>query len=112
MCAGDGDAARLVDEGSEHLLALEHREAARQRGVDFGVLSLHRRGDDDQVGAVEMGGVVTDGDVDPARGQQVGGRGGLEVAAGDANAPRSEDLRNATHSDSADADEMNVLNVR
>ena len=58
-----------------------------------------------------VGRVVADADVDSAAREEVGGRGVPQIAAGDLDPAVGEDLSNATHSDSADADEMNALNV-
>src|SRR5438132_12671565 len=55
--------------------------------------------------------VVSDGHADAALSEQIGRRGVPQIAAGHRESSVGEDLSNATHSDSADADEMNALNV-
>ena len=109
--AGHADAALLVDDLAEELLALHDPDAAGAGGVDLLVLRPDRAGDDDEVDAVEVGGGVAEGDRDAALAEEVGGGGALQVAAGDGHALAAQDLSNATHPDAADADEMNVLNV-
>ena len=58
-----------------------------------------------------MRGVVSERHGNLAARQKIGGRGRFQIAAGDLHAALGEDLSNATHSDTTDADEMNALNV-
>ena len=109
--AGHADGALASGDGAEDLLALPDGDAAARGLVDLGVLAAHGGGDHDGVDAVEVRRIVADEDGDAALGQPLGGAGGTEVAAGDAQAAVGENFSNATHSDSSDADEMNALNV-
>src|SRR5207245_3830608 len=109
--AGNADGALFGRDLAEHLLSLHHANASGVCGVDLRVLPSDRRGDHDQIDPGEVGRVVADADVDSAAREEVGGRGVPQIAAGDLDPAVGEDLSNATHSDSADADEMNVLNV-
>ena len=54
---------------------------------------------------------MTDANIDSTAGQKRHGFGAFEIASGDGFAASFQDLCNPTHSDSADADEMNVLNL-
>ena len=58
--------ALRVDDRAEHLGALHDPDAAAARRVDLGVLALDGGGDHDQVVAVDVRGVVSDGDGDAA----------------------------------------------
>src|ERR1051325_2895292 len=109
--AGDADGALPVDDLAEELFALHDADAACAGGIELAAVSSDGAGDDHEVGAVDVRGVVAEDDVDAALGEKVGGGGALQVAAGDAESLAAQDLSNATHSDPADADEMNVLNM-
>ena len=61
--AGDGDAALQPHQLGQHLGAAHHRQALRARGGELRIVALDRRGDDDDLGAVEVRGVMADGDL-------------------------------------------------
>ena len=103
--------ALFIDDGREKVLAPDDLDATLARGIDLDVGPLDRRGDDDRVDAGKMSRVVPEAYIDSSASQERGRRGAFEVAAGDGHASTGQDLCNATHSDSADADEMNVLNL-
>src|ERR1043165_4382170 len=109
--AGDADGALPVDDFAEELFALHDPDAAGAGSIELPVVSSDGARNDNEVGAVNVRGIVAEGDVDAALGEKVGGRGALQIAAGDGEALAAQDLGNATHSDPADADEMNVLNM-
>ena len=109
--AGYADGPFAIDQFAQHFLALDDRYAALLCGLHLDVATFDRRSDDDHVHALKVRGVVSDRDVDAAAGQKIGRRRRFQVAARYHHAPVGEDLSNATHSDSANADEMNVLNV-
>ena len=54
---------------------------------------------------------MADGDVDAATCQELGGGAALQIASRHRNPGFRQDLGDATHSDPADADEMNGPNV-
>jgi hypothetical protein len=108
---GNSDAALLVDEGSKKILAPDDLDASLARRLNLGVRTFDGGGDDDGIGAVEMGGVVADAHIDAARRNEPGGRRVLEIASGHGHPAAGQDLGDTTHSNSADADEMNVLNL-
>src|SRR5205085_2654189 len=109
--AGHGDAALGVDQLAQDGGALHDPDAPLVRGVDLIVVPAHGGSDDDQLDSCQMGRVVADGDRDAAPSEEVGDRGGLEVAAGDGDAGIGKDPGNGAHADPSDADEMNVFNV-
>ena len=109
--AGDADGALAVDELAEHLRPADHTNPPLVRRIDLGVLPFDGGGDDDGVDAVQVGRVVADGDTDAAAHEEIGGRGGAEIASGYRYSRVLEDFGDATHPDSADADEMDVFYV-
>ncbi len=111
MRAGDGDGAAPVDDLAQGLGALHDGDVFASRGVDFDVRPPNGRGDDDEAGVFDVGGIVSDEDRDTVRGEEVRRRGGLQIASGDIGSGCGHDAGNATHSDSADPDEMNVFNI-
>src|SRR5207253_11321024 len=64
--AGDADGALAVDDLAEHLRAADDRDALAPRGVDLIVGAFDCGGDDDGVGALDVRGIVADGDGDAA----------------------------------------------
>ena len=72
--AGDADAALLVDDRRQEILAPDDLDALLARRIDFGVRAFDGGGDDDGVDAGEMRGVVADVNVDAAAGQKSRGR--------------------------------------
>src|SRR5581483_3120794 len=109
--AGHADAAFFIDDGAEDFLAANDGDAALDRRVDFRVLPAHGGGDDDEIDAREVRRMMSDRHRNAALGEEVGGDGRPEITAGDREAAVGQDLSNATHSDTADADKMNALNV-
>ena len=62
--AGDGDAALQPHQFGQHLGAPHHRQALGARGDQLRIVRLDGGGDDDDVGAVDVAGLVADGDLD------------------------------------------------
>ena len=85
--------------------------AAAAGFFDFFVDAFHGRGDDDQIDAFEMRRVVSDGDVDAARGKEFGGCALFQIASRHRDPRFRQDPGDATHSDPANADEMNGPNL-
>ena len=111
--AGDADGALLVDDRAEHLGALHDRGCRCARAASSSaLLAFDRGGDDDEIdarrGARDRG---------RWRRRRRGWRRSsvaaerFEVASGDGDSRLRQDLGDATHSDSADADEMNGPNL-
>ncbi len=111
MSAGHADGALAVGNLTEHLRASDHGNALACGSIDFGVCPFDGGSHHERVGTFDVSGVVADGHGDSATLEELGGRGLFEVAAGDRETLAGQDPGNATHPDSADADEMNVLNV-
>ncbi len=105
--AGDGDRAQAVHQGREGVGAVHDRDAALVGGGQLGVVRADRGGDDDAGGVLgEVVGRVADVDRHAEGAQGVGRRGVLGVAARHLRAALREDLRDARHAGSADADEV------
>ena len=104
--AGDGDAAFQPHQLGQHLGAPHHRQPLLARGDKFGIVALDRRRHHQHLGAVDVGGLVTDEDLGALVAQPldvgvVGGVGALHRVA-----EIDQHLGDAAHADAADADEM------
>ncbi len=109
VSAGDGDAAAQPHQLGQHHGARHDRHMARARGQHLGVVALYGGGGDDRVGAGDMRGLMTDMDADAQFGQPARhGAVGL-IGAGDGVAEVVQDLGDAAHAGTTDADEMDVL---
>jgi hypothetical protein len=109
--SGDANGALVVHDRAEDFRALHDPDALHPRGIHLGVLPFDGGSDHDEVVARDVRRVVTDGDGDPAAGQQIGRGGPLQIAPRDLDAGAGEDLRQSTHPDPADADEMDGANL-
>ena len=109
--AGDGDAAFQPHQLGQHLGAPHHRQALGARGHQFRIVLLDGGGDHQHVGAVDVLGLVADGDLDALVAQplDVGAVG--HVGAGDGIAEIGQHLGDPAHADAADADEMHRTDV-
>ena len=109
--AGDGDAALQPHQLGQHLGAAHHRQPLRARRREFRIVALDRRGDDDDLGAAEIVGIVADRDRDALVAQPLDvGAVGL-VGALHRVAEIDQHLGDAAHADAADADEMDRSDV-
>ena len=109
--AGDGDAAFQPHQLGQHLGAPHHRQALRARGDQFGIVALDGGGHHHHVGAVEVLGLVADGDLDAlvAQALDVGAVGDVRAVHGVAEI--GQHLGDAAHADAADADEVDRADV-
>ncbi len=90
----------------QHLGAPDDRQALGARGLEFRIVALHRRRDDDLACADEVHAVMADEDAN-ALGAQTPHIGGiLLVAALNAVAFGEQDLGDGAHADAANADDM------
>ena len=95
----------------QHLGAPHHRQPARPRLDELGIVALDRRGDDDHRRIVEISGGVADHHRDAAVAQPL-----HIIAVGDVGAAHAiilvgQHLGDAAHADPADADEMDRPDV-
>ena len=77
---------RMRHDAGEHLGAPQHGQSGGARGAQLGVARGDGRGDHDQGGVAEVGGVVADGDGDAGLVEVARVAGRLEVRAGDVDA--------------------------
>ena len=109
--AGDGDAAFQPHQLGQHLGAAHHRQPLRARGDELRIVGLDGRGDDDDLGAVQILGRVADRDFHALVAQPLDvGAVGL-IGALHAIAEIDQHLGDAAHADAADADEMHRADV-
>ena len=111
MRPGDADPALAAHDLAEHFGPPRDRDSAAARLIDLVMRSLDRRRDDDEVDALEVLAVVPDDDGNAPALQQVSGRRRLQIAPRHRDPRLRENLGDATHSDPADADEMNGPNL-
>src|SRR5450432_1053455 len=109
--AGDAYSALAVHELAEHFGTADDPHSQLARLVDLGVYSFDCRGDDDGVDVVHVRRIVADRNTDSPAHQELGGRGGAEVATRYRQSRVLKDFSDATHPDSADPDEMDGFNV-
>ena len=107
--AGDRDALLQAHQLGQHHGARHDRHAARARGDHLGVVGAHRGRRDDRLGAGDVIGVVADRDADAERGERPRRRALALVGARDRVAEVVQDLGDAAHAGTADADEVDVL---
>jgi hypothetical protein len=106
--AGHRDAVLEPHQLREHLRARDHGDLALARGDDLDVLARHRRGVDDDLGALDVGGVVADEDLGAEPLEALDRLRALLVGARDRVAEVHEDLGDAGHPHAADAHEVDV----
>ena len=108
MRAGDRDAVLHAHQLAEHLGARDHRNLARARGLDLGVVALDRARHDDDVGLAEVVGAVALLDRAADRREVARDLGVVHVRARHAVAHVGEHLGDAAHAHAADADEVDL----
>ena len=111
MRAGDSDRPFEAHQLAQHLGAAHHRQQARARRLDFGIVRLHRRGDHDDF--AHRRDSPRHGRSRPeCRATAAGGHWRLGgVAALHHIAEIVQDLGDAAHADAADADEMDRADI-
>ena len=111
MGAGDGDRLLEPHQLAEHLGATHHRQEPLAGELQFGIVALDRRGNDDDLGFAEVGRVVADRHrhAEPAEPLHVGVL--CDVGALHPVAEIDQHLGDAAHADAADADEMHRSDV-
>jgi len=103
------DAVLEAHELGQHLGARDDGDAEALGFLHLRVVGRNGGGHDRHVGAPDVLGPVAEGDAGPARPQEVGHLGGLEVGPGDGVAHGLEHRGDAAHAGAADADEMDAL---
>ena len=109
--AGDGDAAFESHQLGQHLRARHDRDFPFAGGDDFRIIRLDRRRDHDGIGAGDVLGGMADGDADALAFEAAGRGAGGEIGAADVEIEVGEDFGDAAHPGTADADEVNVLDL-
>ena len=107
MGAGDRDAALQPHQFGQHFGAAHHRNALRARRHQFRIVALDRGRDHDDIGAVDVLGLVADRHRDAffAQPRDIAAFGRIRALHGIAEI--AQHLGNAAHADAADAYEMN-----
>ena len=109
--ARDGDAVLHAHQLGEHLRPGDHRDLQAVGLEHLGVVRAHRGGDDDDLGVLDVGRVVTGGDAPAEHAQALGDRGRREVRAADVVAEVQQHLGDPAHADPADAHEVDALDL-
>ena len=106
--AGDGNADPQTHQLREHLRARNHRDVARARFDDFGILGGNRRGHDDDIRVADVAAVMAGHDADAERRQPIGDVRSTSVGSADLVSEVHEQLSDATHPDATHPDEMHA----
>ena len=108
MRAGDRDRVLHPHQLAEHLGARDHRDLARARGFDLGVVALDRARHDDDIRLGEVIGAVPAGDGAADVREMARDLGIVHVGARHPVPHVDEHLGDAAHAHAADADEVDL----
>jgi hypothetical protein len=111
MCAGNCDSLLEPHQLGEHLCPWHHRYLAGTRSDDLRIVGPDRRRDHHGVGRTDVLGGVTDDGADAELGKPPGRRAVGEIGTADRKAEIRQDLGDAAHAGTTDADEMNALDL-
>ena len=111
MGAGDGDGARTFNELGQRHFAGHDRKTQLSCPLELGMPGGDRGGDHDGPDSGEVSRVMTLRDPNP-KGGQVGGTGGIHIAATHGNPTTTRDECQRTHPGSADSHEVNSARIR
>src|SRR5262249_1272771 len=107
----DGNAALQAHEPAQHLSTWDHWYMQAAGFSHFGVVDGYRRTGDHYVRSGDVRGSMAIVDRGAQRCQPLGDGRGLHIGAGDLVAKIQQDFGNPTHPDSADADEVDTLDL-
>ena len=109
MHAGDGDAVFEAHELGEHLGTLDYGDFAGPGFFDLRIVIADGGAGDYDCGVTDVAALVALVDGGSQLRETVGDGAAAQVGAGDAHAHGQQNLGDAAHADSADANEVNVL---
>ena len=109
MGARNGDAVLEPHQLRKHLGARDDGDATLARHVDLDIVAGHRRGVDDDVGALHVGRLVAGEDLGSQALEPLHRLPALLVGAGDAIAQVQQHLGDPAHPDAADTHEVKLL---
>mmetsp|Transcript_6954 Transcript_6954/g.29338 ORF Transcript_6954/g.29338 Transcript_6954/m.29338 type:complete len:488 (-) Transcript_6954:357-1820(-) len=109
MRAGDRDAAAQPHQLGQHGGAWHHRDLPRARGQHLRVVRGHGRARHQHLGMADMRCGMADLDAQPQAAQPLGGGALGRVGTADLEAELVQDLGDAAHAGTTDADEMQPL---
>ena len=109
--AGDGDAAFQAHQLGQHLGARHDRDLLLSGGDHFRVVGLDGGGHDQRVRAGNIRGGMADHHLDAFAFEAAGRRAGRYIRAADVEVEVGEHFGNAAHARTADADEVDVLDL-
>ena len=109
MHAGNGDAVFEAHELGEHFGTLNDGDFVGVGFEDLGIHGIDGGACDDHSGPGDVAGVVAFIDGGAEVGEAVSDGAAAQIGAGDLYAEVQQDLGNAAHPDSTDADEVRVL---
>src|SRR5690554_2337298 len=106
--AGDANRAVAFHQVGEHLGAVKHRDAALLRGDQLDIMRRDRGRDHNDLGPVDLRGVMPDRDLDALGAQRLGQRTLANIGAAHLIAALVQDPRDRRNPDSANAQHMNA----
>jgi hypothetical protein len=107
--AGDRDAVLETHQLRQHLGARDRRDLVLARRLDLDVVARDGRRVDDDVGALDVRGLVPDEDLRAQLGEPLDGVTPLLIGPGHPVAEIQQDLGDTGHADAADPHEVDLL---